>query len=65
MITDIDLWRAAALLIKLRGADAEIVAARRCDELAEREDHQGRDVWLRIKRAVAELQAMQPSGPVH
>lgn len=64
MIPDLDIWRAAALLIKQHGQDAEITAARRADELMEREDWEGRAVWLRIRRAVAELQA-QPIGPVH
>jgi hypothetical protein len=64
MISDLDIWRAANLLVKQHGADAEIVAARRAGELMEREDWDDRVVWLRIRRAVAELQA-QPSGPVH
>jgi hypothetical protein len=64
MISDLDIWRAANLLVKQHGADAEIVAARRAGELMEREDWDDRAVWLRIRRAVAELQA-QPSGPVH
>ena len=32
-IADIDVWRAADLLIKRHGADAAIVAAQRADEL--------------------------------
>jgi hypothetical protein len=64
MVPDIDIWRAAALLIKQHGQDAEIVAAHRVDELAEREDHEGRAVWLRIKRAIVELQTT-PTGPAH
>lgn len=64
MIPDIDIWRAATLLIKQHGQDAEIVAARRVDELAEREDAEGRAVWLRIRRAIGELQSA-PTGPGH
>jgi hypothetical protein len=64
MISDLDIWRAATLLIKQHGQDAEIVAARRVDELAEREDNEGRAVWLRIRRAIVELQAT-PSGLAH
>jgi hypothetical protein len=52
------------MLVKQHGADAEIVAARRADELMEREDWEGRAVWLRIARAIVELQAT-PTGPVH
>jgi hypothetical protein len=44
MVSDIDIWRAATLLIKQYGPDAEIVAAQRADELAERADDEGRRV---------------------
>jgi hypothetical protein len=63
MISDLDIWRAATLIMKQHGADAEIVAARRADELMESEDWEGRAVWLRIARAVGEL--AQPSGLPH
>jgi len=64
VVSDIDIWRAAALLIRQHGENAEIVAAQRADELWEREDHEGRAVWLRIRRAVVELQGT-PTGPAH
>jgi len=64
MIPDVDIWRAAALLMTQYGADAEIVAPRCCDELVEREDHEGRSVRLRITRAIFELQS-RPSGSGH
>jgi hypothetical protein len=38
MIPDRDIWRAANLLIREHKADAEIVAARRADEMLERGD---------------------------
>ena len=41
MIADRDIWRAAILLISEHGADAEIVAARRADDMAERGNHDG------------------------
>ena len=63
-IPDIDVWRVANLLIEKHGENAEIVAAQRVDELAEREDYDGRGVWLRIMRAVGKLQA-KPTGPLH
>lgn len=64
MISDLDIWRAAHMLLKQHGADAELVATRRVDELTEREDCEGRAVWLRIGRAIAELQAA-PTGRAH
>jgi hypothetical protein len=42
----------------------EIVAAQRADEMLDRGDRNGELVWLRIRRAIAELQAI-PSGPAH
>jgi hypothetical protein len=61
MIADIDIWRAANLLIRQRGADAEIEAARLADLMLDRGDREGQRVWMRIGRAVAELQA-PPAG---
>ena len=64
MIPDRDIWRAANLLIRQHKEDAEIVAARRADEMFERGERDGQLVWLRIKRAIVELQAT-PAGKPH
>jgi hypothetical protein len=64
MISDLDIWRAANLLIQQHGADAELAAARRADLMLERGDLEGQTVWKRISRAIAELQA-PPTGPAH
>jgi hypothetical protein len=63
MIPDRDIWRAVNLLIREHGIDAEIVAARRADEMLERGEHDGQLVWLRIRRAIVELQAAPPGKP--
>ena len=63
MIPDCDIWRAAHLLIREHGADAEIVAARRADDMAERGDHDAKSVWLRIRRAVVEMQVERVGKP--
>ena len=63
-INELDVWRAANLLIRQHGENAEIVAAQRADELSEREDYAGSSVWLRIMRAIGKLQA-KPTGPLH
>jgi len=39
------------------------VAARRADEMLERGDHDGQLVWLRIRRAIVELQAAPMGKP--
>ena len=63
MIPDRDIWRAANLLIREHKTDAEIVASRRADEMLERGDHDGQLVWLRIRRAVAEMHAVPEGKP--
>jgi hypothetical protein len=63
MIPDRDIWRAANLLIREHKADAEVVAARRADEMLVRGDHDGQLVWLRIRRAIVELQAAPVGKP--
>jgi hypothetical protein len=57
MISDLDIWRAANVLIERHGADAVIEAARRADTMLDRGDRDGQLVWLRIKRAITALQA--------
>jgi hypothetical protein len=61
VIRDLEIWRAANLLLQQHGADAKIVATQRADEMLDRVDCEGQLVWLRIRRAVAELQA-SPAG---
>ena len=62
-ISETDIWRAASLLLREHGADAEVVAARRADEMLDRGDIEGQRVWLRISRAISELQAPATGRP--
>ena len=64
MITEVDIYRAANLLIDRYGDDALTEAARRVDQMLADGDSEGRIVWRRIKRAIEALQ-MAPNGPVH
>lgn len=57
MVSDLDIYRAANLLVGRHGADAEVVAAQRADLMLDRGDRDGQLVWLRIKRAIGALQA--------
>ena len=54
----------ATLLIKQHGDNAEVMTSLRVDQMAGRADDEGRALWVRIKRAVEELQA-RPSGLPH
>lgn len=61
MIADLDIWRAAALLLKRHGKDAALVAAQRIDQLLAEGDLEGRTVWYRILEAVKELERTKPA----
>ena len=64
MISDIDIWRAATLVIRRHGEDAEIEAAKRADQMLERGDLDGHATWKQITRAIVALQA-PAEGPLH
>jgi hypothetical protein len=55
MTDEIDIFRAAKLMVFQHGDDAPIHTAMRADELLERGDIEGLAVWKRILRAVDEL----------
>ena len=63
MISDLDIYRAANLLIKQHGADAELVAAKRADQMLDRGDFDGVQVWKRIRWAIIELHAPAMGKP--
>ena len=57
MISDLDIYRAANLVIKRHGGDSVIEAARMVDRMLELGDPEGRALWQRIRRAIEMLQA--------
>ncbi len=62
MIPDLDIYRAASLLVKQHGEDAPIEAAMRADAMLEAGDLDGYAVWRRILRAVGELRGTEPKS---
>ena len=62
-IPESDIWCVANLMIREHGVEAEIVAARRADEMLDRGDIDGQRVWMRISRAIGELQAPATGRP--
>jgi hypothetical protein len=64
MVSELDIYRAANMLIERHGADAIIEAARMIDRMLDHGDMEGRQVWRRIKRAIEALRA-PPSGARH
>jgi hypothetical protein len=63
VIPEIDIWRAANLLIRRHGANAELEAAKRADLMLDRGDDDGRLLWVRIRRAIEALQAPRYGEP--
>ncbi len=57
MTSDIDIYRSAHELIEQHGEAADIEAAMRADECLAAGDVEGEAVWLRIVKAIEELQA--------
>ncbi len=55
MTSNLDIYRAAHLLIERHGDDAPIEAAMGADELMDASDMEGEAVWLRIVRAIEQL----------
>jgi hypothetical protein len=61
MIDDLDVWRAAGLMVKRHKADASVMAAQRADELFNEGDYEGAAVWRRILSAIEELARTRPA----
>ena len=65
VIPEIDIWRAATLMLKRYGERALEESASRADELASAGDDDGVAVWRRISDAVGQLVNTILPGPVH
>jgi hypothetical protein len=60
MIPDVDIWRAALIMVKRYGDDAMLEAAARADQLQEEGDWQRALTWHRILDAIERLRAKAP-----
>jgi hypothetical protein len=65
VIPEIDIWRAASLMLKRYGEKALDESSTRADQLAAEGDHDGADTWRRITAAVEQLANNTPPGPLH
>lgn len=65
MISPIDIYRTAKVLIDKHGEDAEIFARVRADELLIERDLDGQRTWMRIMEAISELQGTEVTGTVN
>ena len=60
IISDLDIYRSANVIIRQHGEDAPIEATMRADAMLERGDLDGCAVWRRILRATETLLAEHP-----
>jgi hypothetical protein len=65
VILEIDIWRAAQLLLKRYGEWALEIAVARAEELASNGDDDGVATWRRIAKAVGQLANTIAPGPLH
>jgi hypothetical protein len=65
VIPEIDIWRAATLMLKRYRDKALEQSITRANELAADGDHAGADTWRRITTAVEQLANITPPGPLH
>ena len=62
MITDLEIYHSASVLIRHHGDDAAIHAAQMIDEMLDRGDMDGRETWKRIAAAVDRLMVDGPAA---
>ena len=60
MISDLDLWRAANVMIKRYGDGAATEVAMRADEFLDQGNLDGQRLWMRIVQAIEEMQRERP-----
>ena len=65
MTPEIEIRRAANLMVTRYGEAAKLESAKRAEELAADGDLAGLAVWLRIIDVICQLAITTPSGPVH
>jgi hypothetical protein len=67
MISDLDIFRSAQVLIRQHGEDAALEAAKRADAMLANGDLEGQRVWKRVVRAVEEIQRKErhSKDPLH
>ena len=68
MVSHLDIYRSAKLLIDQHGEDAPIFVAMQADRYLEVGDLEGKATWMRVIRAIKELLDQQPPGsgtPLH
>jgi hypothetical protein len=64
MTSDLDIYRAAKLIMDQHGDEAALYATNRADQLLDEGDTLGSAIWRRIAGALEEVQRSRPRHPV-
>ena len=66
-MTELDIWRSANILLKRYGSEAVFIATNRADALLDQGDVQGCSAWVRIAKAITDLErrALSVGDKVH
>ena len=59
-MTERDIWRSANILLKRHGGEALFIASKQADALLDQGDHEGCSAWVRIAKAITELERKAP-----
>ena len=65
MISELDIYRSAKILVDIHGENAPIEAAKKADEMLENGDLAGKAAWLRILKAIQEILLENTRGTIH
>lgn len=65
MTSDLDIYRSAKAMIDQHGHAAALEAAMRADKLLAAGDLDGQHVWLKVLKAIDELQGVGPVKTRH
>ena len=65
VMTEIEIWRAAYLMLRWYGETAQQESARRADEFVTAGDADGAASWHRVIDAIDQLASTAPAGPLH
>jgi hypothetical protein len=65
MMTEIDIWRAAYLMLWWYGETAQQESARRADEFAADGNTAGEACWRLVIDAIEQLASTTPCGLIH
>jgi hypothetical protein len=55
-MNELDIWRSANVLLKRYGGEAIFIATKRADTLLDQGDVQGCSAWVRIAKAITDLE---------